>query len=63
MHDLTKLHPIHQKTYKEFVSSIYTPNVVPDELYTFWVELNKHPQKDWGKQSVIDKARKIVDNK
>lgn len=62
-HDITKLHPIHQKTYKEFVSSEFTPNEVPDKLYNLWVELNKHPQKDWNKESVIESIKEEVDNK
>ena len=58
-HDITKLDPIHQKTYKEFVSSKYTPNRVPDELYKVWLELSKIPKKDWGKQSTRDKLKSI----
>ena len=50
-HDLSKLHPIHQKTYQEFVSSEFTPNEVPDELYNVWLTLSKIPKKDWGKES------------
>ncbi len=41
MHDISKLHPIHQKTYKEFVESKFTPNEVPDELYEYWLDLNE----------------------
>lgn len=33
------------------------------QLEKFFTELSKNPKKDWGKQSVIEKARKIVDNK
>lgn len=51
MHDISKLHPIHQKSYREFVSSEYTPNEVPDELYNVWLTLSEIPQKDWGKAS------------
>ncbi len=58
-HDIKKLHPIHQKTYQEFVSSQYTPSEVPDELYAIWLELNKHPKKDWGKAS----TKQAIDDK
>ena len=51
MHDISKLHPIHQRAYQEFVSSEYTPNEVPDELYNVWLTLSEIPQKDWGKAS------------
>lgn len=53
-HDISKLHPIHQKAYREFISSEFTPNEVPDELYKVWLELSKIPKKDWNKQSTID---------
>lgn len=53
-HDITKLHPIHQKMYQEFISSEYTPNEVPDELYDTYLKLSKIPKKDWGKQSTRD---------
>lgn len=39
MHDISKLHPIHQKIYQEFVSSEHTPNEVPDELYEYWLSV------------------------
>lgn len=51
MHDITKLKPVHQKMYQEFVSSEYTPNEVPDELYNVWLTLSEIPEKDWGKAS------------
>jgi len=54
-HDITKLKPIHQKMYQEFVSSEYTPNEVPDELYNVWLTLAGIPEKDWGKASTIEK--------
>jgi len=53
-HDITKLHPMHQKMYLEFISSEYTPNEVPDELYNVYLELSKIPKKDWNKQSTRD---------
>ena len=49
-HDITKLHPIHQKAYQEFISSEYTPNEVPDELYEVWLDLNKTVPDIIGKQ-------------
>jgi len=49
-HDISKLHPIHQKTYKEFVESDYTPNEVPDELYELWLDLNQTVPDIIGKQ-------------
>lgn len=62
MHDISKLHPIHQKTYQEFVSSEFTPNEVPDELYQTWLTLSEIPKKDWGKTSTIDKVQEAVEN-
>ena len=59
MHDITKLDPIHQKMYQEFVSSEYTPNEVPDKLYKVYLELSKIPKKDWNKQSTKDKLDTI----
>lgn len=53
-HDISKLDPIHQQMYKEFVSSEFTPNEVPDELYNAYLKLSKIPKKDWGKQSTRD---------
>ena len=61
-HDISKLHPIHQKAYREFVSSEYTPNEVPDELYNLWLTLSVIPEKDWGKASTLD-AIKVIDEK
>lgn len=58
-HDITKLDPIHQKMYQEFISSEYTPDRVPDELYNVYLELSKIPKKDWGKQSTRDKLKSI----
>jgi hypothetical protein len=52
-HDITKLKPIHQKMYQEFVSSEYTPNEVPDELYNVWLTLAGIPEKDWGKPETL----------
>ena len=40
MHDLSKLHPKHIERYKEFQTNPDTPDV-PDDLYEFWVNLNK----------------------
>lgn len=60
-HDITKLYPIHQKAYQEFISSEYTPNEVPDELYEVWLALSKIPKKDWGKQSTKDAIEKSVE--
>ena len=62
-HDISKLHPIHQKAYQEFVSSEYTPNEVPDELYNVWLTLSEIPQKDWGKASTQEavEASRVVD--
>lgn len=45
---------MHQKMYLEFISSEYTPNEVPDELYNVYLELSKIPKKDWNKQSTRD---------
>lgn len=50
MHDISKLHPIHQQTYKEFVESKHTPNEVPDELYELWLDLNETVPDIIGKQ-------------
>lgn len=61
-HDISKLHPIHQKMYQEFISSEFTPNEVPDELYKVWLELSKIPKKDWNKQSTIDALQVIDEN-
>lgn len=63
MHDITKLKPVHQKMYQEFVSSEYTPNEVPDELYNVWLTLSEIPEKDWGKVSTQEavKASRVVD--
>ncbi len=63
MHDISKLHPIHQRAYQEFVSSEYTPNEVPDELYNVWLTLSEIPQKDWGKASTQEavEASRVVD--
>jgi len=61
MHDITKLKPIHQKMYQEFVSSEYTPNEVPDELYNVWLTLAGIPEKDWGKPETIDAVQQVVD--
>jgi hypothetical protein len=49
-HDISKLHPIHQKTYREFVESTFTPNEVPDELYNLWLDLNETVPDIIGKQ-------------
>lgn len=63
MHDITKLKPVHQKMYQEFVSSQYTPNEVPDELYNVWLTLSEIPEKDWGKPSTQEavEASRVVD--
>ncbi len=53
MHNISKLHPIHQRTYQEFVASEYTPNEVPDELYQVWLTLADIPKKDWGKPETL----------
>jgi len=58
-HDITKLDPIHQKMYQEFISSEYTPNEVPDELYDTYLKLSKIPKKDWNKPSTKDKLDAI----
>lgn len=60
-HDISKLDPIHQQMYKEFVSSEFTPNEVPDELYNAYLKLSKIPKKDWGKQETIEKINESTD--
>lgn len=60
-HDISKLHPIHQQAYQEFVSSEFTPNEVPDELYNAYLKLSKIPKKDWGKQETIEKINESTD--
>lgn len=60
-HDISKLDPIHQKMYQEFVSSEFTPNQVPDELYNVWLTLADIPKKDWGKQSTKDAIKDMVE--
>lgn len=70
-HDISKLHPIHQKTYREFVESTFTPNEVPDELYNLWLDLNETVPDIIGKQEhemtkpqkkrFKDKAKEIQD--
>lgn len=47
--------------YHEFVSSIYTPNEVPDELYNVWLKLSEIPKKDWGKESTREKIIPVID--
>lgn len=61
-HDISKLDPIHQQAYKEFVSSEYTPSEVPDKLYEVYLLLSKIPKKDWGKESTKE-ALRVVDEK
>ena len=61
-HDISKLHPIHQKMYQEFISSEFTPNEVPDELYKVWLELSKIPKKDWNKPQTIE-AIQVIDER
>lgn len=61
MHDISKLKPIHQKMYIDFVNSPYTPNEVPDSLYDAMLKLADIPQKDWNKQSTIDAIGQITD--
>ena len=54
-HDITKLHPIHQKAYKEWLGQpILGGAPVPDEMYNVWLTLASIPQKNWGKQSTRD---------
>lgn len=62
MHDISKLHPIHQKMYHEFITSEYTPNEVPDELYNLWLTLSEIPKKDWGSESTKEKVQEAVEN-
>lgn len=61
-HDISKLHPIHQQMYKDFVASEYTPDKVSDELYNTYLALSKIPQKDWGKPSTQEAIQKAVDD-
>ncbi len=56
-HDISKLDPIHQKMYQEFISSEFTPNEVPDELYDTYLKLSKIPKKDWNKSETIEKIK------
>lgn len=57
MHDISKLHPIHQQMYKDFVSNKYTPHDVPDELYSVYLALANIPKEDWGKTSTVNKIK------
>ena len=47
--------------YQEFVSSEYTPNEVPDELYNVWLTLSDIPKKDWGKPETIGAVQEATD--
>ena len=59
-HDLSKLHPIHQQAYNEFVRSRHTPDIVPDELYAVWLDLNETVPDIIGKQQAdMSKAQKV----
>lgn len=60
-HDISKLDPIHQKMYQEFISSEFTPNEVPDELYDVYLKLSKIPKKDWNKSETIEKINESTD--
>lgn len=60
-HDISKLDPIHQKMYQEFISSEFTPNEVPDELYDVYLKLSKTPKKDWNKPETIKKINESTD--
>ena len=48
--------------YREFVSSEFTSNEVPDSLYQLWLTLSNIPKKDWGKAETLDKVQEAVDN-
>lgn len=62
-HDITKLHPMHQKAYQDFISEpILKGAPVPDELYNVWLKLSKIPQKDWGKQSTVEAIQVVDEN-
>lgn len=59
-HDLSKLHPIHKKMYMEFVTSEYTPNEVPNELYEYYLDLNETVPDIIGKhEKDMTKSQKI----
>lgn len=58
MHDISKLHPIHQQMYRDFVSNEYTPNIVPDSLYQYYLKLSKEMTIE--QKSDLDKA--LVEN-
>lgn len=47
--------------YQEFVSSEYTPDEVPDELYNTYLALADIPKKDWGKPSTLEVVREAAD--
>ena len=59
-HDISKLHPVHQKMYHEFVASKYTPDEVPDELYNTYLALAEIPKKDWGKASTLEAVQEAT---
>lgn len=48
--------------YHEFITSEYTPNEVPDELYNLWLTLSEIPKKDWGSESTKEKVQEAVEN-
>lgn len=62
-HDISKLHPIHQKAYQEWVGEpLLKGSPVPDELYAVWLELSTIPKKDWGKESTIEAIQAVDEN-
>lgn len=62
MYDLTKIHPDHRKVFESLTPDAFISQEVIDKLYLVYVELNKYPQKDWDKKSVIDEVKAVVDN-
>jgi len=52
-YDIKKIHPDHQQAFTDVLAIRVIPDEKIDEIYKLYVELNKHPKKDWSK--VVDR--------
>lgn len=53
--DKSKIHPKYYKVYDQVMESPLLTQAQKENLYKIWVEINKHPQKDWKTKKVLDK--------
>jgi|JI10StandDraft_1071094.scaffolds.fasta_scaffold742218_1 hypothetical protein len=61
--DKSKLHKKHREIFEQVMTSKLIPEESKQHIYDVWVELNKHPEKEWVSGTIQEKIAEIAETK